>query len=103
MDLTSLSNHEVSMFLAARIRADRLRQGYSQASLAKEAGIPVRTYKRIELTGDGSIENLILILRTLGRIRAVEVMFPSPSNKTHVSVVERMKLLAMTIQKNRFK
>lgn len=95
MDLTTKSNLEVTDFLAATIRSERLRQGYSQQSFAFKAGISLRTYKRMELSGDGSIHNLILILRTLGRIRAIEILFPPILTKPHVGVVERVKEISM--------
>ena len=96
MNLSHSSNDEVSIFLAARIRSERLRQGYSQATLAKLSNIPLRTYKRIELSGQGSIYNLILILRVLGRIRVIEALFPTPTSKSHQNVVDRVKAIAST-------
>lgn len=99
MDLTLISNNEVFSFLASRIRAERLQQGHSQAAMAKKSGIALRTYKRIELTGTGSIQNLIAIMRTLGRIRAVEVLFPPPAAKLRPTIVERAKMMAEAAQK----
>lgn len=87
MDITSkTTNGEVCSFLASRIRHERQRQGYSQEVMAKKSGIPLRTYKRIELTGTGSIQNLIIILRTFERIRAVEILFPPPIQRPRTNV-----------------
>lgn len=66
--------------------------------MAEKTGIALRTYKRIELTGTGSIQNLIIIMRTLGRIRAVEVLFPSPVSKPRPTIVERAKMIAKSAQ-----
>lgn len=94
MDLTSKSNKEVCVYLASRIRAERLRLGHSQVAMAAKAGIPLRTYKRIELTGRGSIDNLITILRMHDRIRAIEVLLPTPVAKPRPSIVERARQIA---------
>lgn len=100
MDLTIKNDVEVSTFIAAKIRAERLRQGFSQQSFALQVGISLRTYKRIELSGEGSIHNLILILRALGRIRAIEVLFPPILTKTHIGLVDHMKKINMKRQDN---
>lgn len=99
MDLTSITNTEVCSFLAARIRHERLRQGHTQATMARKSGIALRTYKRIELTGTGSIQNLIIILRTLDRIKAVGLLIPPPTEGTRISIFERINLIAEAAQK----
>lgn len=101
MDLTLITNEEVCSFLASRIRSERLKKGYSQAVMAKKSGIALRTYKRIELTGAGSIQNLIIILRTLERIRAVEILFPLPTTQPRLTIIERIQLIAEADQKKR--
>jgi len=98
MDLTFSTNDQVCIFLASRIRHERLRQGFSQSVMAAQTGIPVRTYKRIELTGTGSITNLISILRTLERIRAIEVLFPATTENSRPSLVVRTERLAIIAQ-----
>ncbi len=101
MDLTSITNEEVGSFLASRIRSERLRQGYTQEVMAKKSRIALRTYKRIELYGTGSIQNLIIILRTFERIRAVELLLPSPAIKPRFTIIERAKKIADVVQKYR--
>ncbi len=93
MDLTSSTIPEICSFLAARIRAARLDKKCSQKVMAEAAGIPLRTYKRIELKGNGSIKNLVQILRALGKIRGLEVLIPQPSSRpTKIERVERVRL-----------
>lgn len=94
MNLASATNKEVCSFLASRIRSERLRQGYSQAEMAEKSGIALRTYKRIELTGTGTIQNLIVILRALERIRTVELLFPLPTAKPRLTLVDRAEIIA---------
>lgn len=87
--------------MAAQIRHERLRQGYTQATMARLSGIPLRTYKRIELSGTGSIQNLIVILRTLDRIKAVGLLIPPPTEEKRISIVERINIIAEVAKKNR--
>lgn len=103
MDLSSKSNKEVCIYLASRIRAERLRQGYSQATMSNKTGIPLRTYKRIELTGLGSIDNLVTILRTHDRIRAIEVLLPAPVAKPRPSIVERAMQIAEAAKQKKWR
>ena len=49
--------------LLAQIKAARLSQGLTQAELARRAGIPLRTYQRLESGDRGS--KLDTLLRTL--------------------------------------
>ncbi len=94
MDLNSANNDGVCSFLASAIRAERVRRGYSQAEMSKRSGIPLRTYKRIELTGTGTIQNLIVILRTFERITAVKLLLPWPETTPRLGIVERVERLA---------
>lgn len=94
MDLTTVTDDEVCSFLASRIRSERLRQGYSQAVMAEKSGIALRTYKRIESTGTGSIQNLIVILRSVDRITAIKLLFPTPNTAPRLTLVERVQKIA---------
>lgn len=98
MDLTKANDKQTCSFLASRIRSERIRQGYSQATMAETSGIPLRTYKRIELTGKGSIQNLILILRTFERIAALNLLFPSPEKSSRLTIIERVQMIAASKQ-----
>ncbi|MDP2759948.1 MAG: helix-turn-helix transcriptional regulator [Sideroxyarcus sp.] len=94
MDLTSITNDKVCSFLASQIRSERLRQGYSQAVMAEKSGIPLRTYKRIESNGMGSIQNLIIILRALERIMALKLLFPLHNMKPRTTIIARVQKIA---------
>lgn len=93
MDLTSINDEAVCSFLASRIRAERQRLGYSQSLMAEKSGIPLRTYKRIELTGLGSIQNLIVILRTFERLTAIKLLIPIVE-APRLTIVERVQRIA---------
>jgi transcriptional regulator with XRE-family HTH domain len=62
--------------IAARMKGERLRLGLSQQALATRAGIPLTTYRRLERSGEGSIENLLAILIALGRQAGAALLFP---------------------------
>lgn len=53
--------------LASLLRTKRLERGFTQQALALAAGIPRRTYQRLEAGYPGSrIDSLVLSLRALG-------------------------------------
>jgi transcriptional regulator with XRE-family HTH domain len=59
---------EMAQQLAARVRADRLSQGWKQETLAARAGVSVPTLRRYERTGRTSVGNLLKICHALGRL-----------------------------------
>ena len=72
---------EVARLLAARIRAERLRQGWKQETLAKRSGVSLPTIRRYERTGQTSVENLLRLCYALGRIAELaEVLQPPPAS-----------------------
>lgn len=72
-DMTPL---RLARMIAARMKGERLRLGLSQQALATRAGIPLTTYRRLERTGEGSIENLLAILIAVGRQAGAALLFP---------------------------
>lgn len=93
MDLKDKSNSQVCSYFGSRIRSERNRLGYSQEDFALLTGISLRTYKRIELTGKGSIENMVNILRATERLRILEFMF-SPPVQHKQTLVERVQMIS---------
>lgn len=94
MDLIAITDDAICEFLASQIRAERLRRGLSQAKMAEATGIALRTYKRIELKGTGTIKNLVIILRAVDRIPAVKLLFPHPHTNMRPSMMERFQQIA---------
>ncbi|MFM2409157.1 MAG: hypothetical protein RL358_1899 [Pseudomonadota bacterium] len=101
MDLIAMEDDEICSYLASLIRAARLERKYSQEVMAKKAGIPLRTYKRIESTGAGSIQNLIVILRALDRLVGIQLLLPTTLQPNRLSITERLKIVAANQQINR--
>lgn len=81
--------------LAIRVRRERVRQALTQPAVAAAAGVPLRTYKRFEKSGRGSIETLMRVAYALGHGMAVENLFPnlkvSVAGLTLVERVERLR------------
>lgn len=68
---------EIARALAARVRAERLRQELTQASLAKRSGVSLPTIQRYERTGQTTVENLLKLCHALGRIdEFAELLLP---------------------------
>jgi transcriptional regulator with XRE-family HTH domain len=88
----------VCRILASKVRAARVAAGETQAQFAERAGIPLRTYKRFELSGAATLENFIQVLRTLGRTRYLAQLFASalpPRPPTALEKAEALRGRAM--------
>ncbi len=94
--LRSAGDREIAKYLAMRVRGERVRNGYSQPVFAEKAGIALRTYKRFELSGDGSIETLVRILMALDHARGFFTLFPQPKLPAQMTLVERIEALSKT-------
>ena len=92
MGTQNKTNKELCEFVASRIRRERKHQGFTQETIALHAGISLRTYKRFELTGKGTISTLIEILRALNRLQALDAMLPGAARQS-LSLIERIKIL----------
>lgn len=62
------SPDEIARQLADRIRADRLRRGWKQETLAERSGVSLPTVRRYERTGRTSVDNLLKLCHALGRL-----------------------------------
>lgn len=76
--LKSWSCAEVCHYLAMKVRMHRRDAGISQVEFAKQAGIPVRTYKRFESHGKANLETFIEVLRAMERTHYLFMLFPAP-------------------------
>lgn len=76
--LKSWTCAEVCHYLAMKVRRHRRDAGISQADFAKQAGIPVRTYKRFESHGKANLETFIEVLRAMERTHYLFMLFPAP-------------------------
>ena len=77
---------DVVKLLRVRIRLERRRLGLSQAKFANMCGIPLRTYKRLELGGCDSIEVLVKVAQGFGRGAGFNMLFPPQPLQRRVDV-----------------
>ena len=68
-ELASLTDEEICLEIAKRLRVEHLRKDLSQIAMSKLSGIPLRTYKRLEANGTGSIMTLVAAMRAYDRLR----------------------------------
>jgi transcriptional regulator with XRE-family HTH domain len=54
--------------IAERVRAERLRRGWKQSTLAARSGVSLPTIRRYERTGRTSWHNLLRLCHALGRL-----------------------------------
>ena len=59
---------DIARQLAERVRAERLRRGWKQSTLAERSGVSLPTIRRYERTGRTSVENLLRLCHALGRL-----------------------------------
>lgn len=79
----------IARYLSMRVRRERRQLGLSQPAFAMKAGIALRTFKRFELEGSGTIETLARVMVAMGHARGFYTLFPQrPVNKP--SLTERL-------------
>lgn len=74
--------------VGARLERTRLERNLTQKQLAHEAGVSQATIERIEAGEPVKSNNLVRILRALGRLEALDQLVPEPLPNP----VERRKL-----------
>lgn len=80
--------------LGAAIRARRTAQNWSQSEAAARAGMGLRTWRRMEATGNATVENLVnaaIALRCEDRIAA---LFPAPAARSMDELLEQQRKAA---------
>jgi len=101
MQFKDRSIEDICGFLAGRIRSERLRTGHTQEQMALKAGISLRTYKRFEQSGRGSVEQLIRMLMVFDRLKVLELFLPPPLASSRQSIVSRFEDLAKKASERR--
>lgn len=98
----ALDTENLIILLRDRVRFERRRQTLSQAAFAEVCGIPLRTFKRYESTGTGSIELLVKIAQGFGRARGFDSIFPpQPLNPQPRGVNAVLARLEQSIEKRK--
>lgn len=92
--LRQAGESDIRTYLASRIRRERRTARMSQKSFAASAGIALRTYKRFESHGDGSLETFVRALKAIGQARNLLLLFPQPLPTKRLTLEERVQALA---------
>lgn len=98
--LRSATEQEILEYLAMRVRAERYRSGLSQSAFAAKASIPLRTYKRFELSGAGSIETLVRIFIAMEHARGFFTLFPAPKPANHPPLLAHVVAMGVRARKS---
>ena len=88
-DLQTLTDAQICEFMGSRLRGERLRLGLSQVEAALRAGLPLRTYIRLEQNGRGKLSTFVAALRGLGRVAAVVALLPAAPAKPKLATTRR--------------
>lgn len=78
-NMAHMSDDDIAKEIGVRLRAERIRRQLTQLQMAELAGIPLRTYKRLETNGTGAIATLIAAMRACDRIVGLQIMLPQPA------------------------
>lgn len=87
---------EVCHYLAMKVRRHRQEAELSQADFAKQAGVPLRTYKRFESHGKANLETFVEVLRAMERTHYLLMLFPAPVRlKPEPTLDDKLRSLRM--------
>ncbi|MBK7144881.1 MAG: helix-turn-helix domain-containing protein [Xanthomonadales bacterium] len=70
---------QIQAQLATRLRALRLRLGWTQATLAARAGVSLPTVRRFERDGQTTLGNFLRLTHALGALDELAELFASPA------------------------
>ncbi len=87
LTLTLHSPAEMALSLADRVRALRLTQDWTRATLARRAGVSASSLKRFENTGKASLELVLKVAHALGRLEE----FDKPLRRAAARSVEELE------------
>ena len=82
-----LSDTDILIELGNRIKASRIRKGYTQIEFARISGVSKGTVANVENGESIQLGNLLKILRQLDSLNTLEVMLPS-SEKSPMELIQ---------------
>lgn len=69
---------ELQQLWAERLRAQRLRAGWRQATLAEHAGVSLATVRRFEKDGQTTLSSLLRLVHAMGMLEQCADLFAAP-------------------------
>ena len=85
---------ELAQDLAQSIRERRIAQGWTQREASERSGVPHRTWRRLEIEGEGSIRHLIQAAVALRCEDNLVRLFPAPAAESLDELLERQSAAA---------
>jgi transcriptional regulator with XRE-family HTH domain len=73
------TTEELLQGLGRTVRDRRIAQGLSQLEISERSGVPLRTWKRLEGQGEGSLRHLIQAAIALRCEDNLALLFPAPA------------------------
>jgi len=86
MNFEACSDKAIAEEIGKRIDQIRLEKNMTQEQIAKEIGLSAVSYRNL-IKGEGKFQNIIAVIRALGRIDLVEAFIPD----SHFSPLEMLK------------
>jgi transcriptional regulator with XRE-family HTH domain len=80
--------------LGEAVRARRIAQGWSQGEAASRAGVGVRTWRRLEIDGQATIETLVNAAIALRCEEGLSQLFPAPAANSLDELLRRQEAAA---------
>lgn len=96
MHFNLLQPTEILKTLGTRLRSQRLAQNLSQSTLAQMAGLSVGAVRKLEQSGQCTLETLVRVAQVLGLLDALEPLF-----KLQVQSIAQMQQAAAAQQRQR--
>lgn len=87
--LRTLHADGLARYIGLRARQARRERQETQAAFAERAMVPLRTYKRFESQGQGSLETFLKVLVALERGHYLHVVFPAPVVSTRPTILQQ--------------
>ena len=82
-----LTDEQIEASLCGQLEAERLRRNVTQAELARQAGVSVRTIRRMEKGEGVSLATFIRTMKALNLEDRLETLFPDQS----IQPIERVR------------
>ena len=92
---------ELAQDLAQSIRDRRIARGWTQREASERSGVPHRTWRRLEIEGEGSIRHLIQAAVALRCEDNLVRLFPAPAAGSLDELLERQSAAATTKPRQR--
>jgi transcriptional regulator with XRE-family HTH domain len=92
---------ELHQELGRSVRDRRIAQGLSQLEISARSGVPLRTWKRLEGKGEGSLRHLIQAAIALRCEDNLALLFPAPKAASMDELLSRQAATATPKQRMR--